>query len=154
MDNNKVGKFIAYLRKEKGLTQQQLGDKLFVTDKAVSKWERGLSFPDITILQKLALILDADVSEILCGERGKNKKIDIQIEIDKTIEKIEQNQIQRKKELINKIKKLSIMIVSIIVIIFLTFLIRYIYYHPSNIKEGNNHYEIGFFGVSNLEKKD
>ena len=75
MDNNKVGKFIAYLRKEKGLTQQQLGDKLFVTDKAVSKWERGLSFPDITILQKLALILDADVSEILCGERGKNKKI-------------------------------------------------------------------------------
>ena len=58
MDNNKVGKFIASLRKEKGLTQQQLGDKLFVTDKAVSKWERGLSFPDITILQKLALILD------------------------------------------------------------------------------------------------
>lgn len=153
MDNNKVGKFIASLRKEKGLTQQQLGDKLFVTDKAVSKWERGLSFPDITILQKLALILDADVSEILCGERGKNKKIDIQKEIDKTIEKIEQNQIQRKKELINKIKKISIMIVSIIAIIFLIFLIRYIYYHPSNIKEGNNRYEIGFFGVSNLEKK-
>ena len=42
MDNNKIGQYIASLRKEKKLTQQQLGDKLFVTDKAVSKWERGL----------------------------------------------------------------------------------------------------------------
>ena len=74
MDNNKIGKFIASLRKEKGLTQQELGDKLFVTDKAVSKWERGLSFPDITILEKLAFELNVDVSEILCGERGKKKK--------------------------------------------------------------------------------
>ena len=43
MDNNKIGKYIASHRKEKGLTQQELGDKLFVTDKAVSKWERGVS---------------------------------------------------------------------------------------------------------------
>ena len=43
MDNNKIGKFIASLRKEQGLTQKELADKLFVTDKAVSKWERGLS---------------------------------------------------------------------------------------------------------------
>lgn len=43
MDNNKIGKNIASLRKTKKLTQQQLGDKLFVTDKAVSKWERGVS---------------------------------------------------------------------------------------------------------------
>ena len=49
MDNNKIGKFIASIRKEKGLTQQELGKKLFVTDKAVSKWERGLSLPDVTI---------------------------------------------------------------------------------------------------------
>ena len=45
MDNNKIGKFIASLRKEKNLTQQELGDKLFVTDKAVSKWERGVADP-------------------------------------------------------------------------------------------------------------
>ena len=78
MDINKVGKFIASLRKEKGLTQQELGDKLFVTNKAVSKWERGLSFPDITILQKLADILEVDVVEILCGERGDNAKVNVQ----------------------------------------------------------------------------
>ena len=61
MDNNKIGKFIASVRKEKNLTQQELGNKLFVTDKAVSKWERGLSLPDITILEKLAKELDTDI---------------------------------------------------------------------------------------------
>ena len=65
MNNNQIGKTIASLRKKKNLTQQQLGDKLFVTDKAVSKWERGLSLPDITIIEKLADILDTDIYEIL-----------------------------------------------------------------------------------------
>ena len=64
MNDNKVGKFIAKKRKEKGFTQQELGDKLYVTDKAVSKWERGISFPDITLLKKLATILDVEVDDI------------------------------------------------------------------------------------------
>lgn len=152
MDNNKIGKFIASLRKEKGLTQQELGDKLFVTDKAVSKWERGLSFPDITILEKLAFELNVDVSEILCGERGKKKKINIQEEIDRTIAIIEETRIQKKNETKRKIKKIFIMILSVLTIIFLVLFIRYKYYHPSTIKKGNNHYEIGLFGISNLEK--
>lgn len=49
MDNQKFGDFIKKLRKEKGLTQKELGDKLNITDKAISKWEIGLSFPDITM---------------------------------------------------------------------------------------------------------
>ena len=61
MNTNEIGNHIAFLRKEKKLTQQQLGDKLFVTDKAVSKWERGFSLPDITILEKLASDLDTDI---------------------------------------------------------------------------------------------
>ena len=73
MSEKKIGEFIANKRKEKGLTQQELGDKLFVTDKAVSKWERGISFPDITILKKLASILEVDVEDILEGE-NKSKK--------------------------------------------------------------------------------
>lgn len=76
MDNNKIGQYIASLRKEKKLTQQQLGDKLFVTDKAVSKWERGLSLPDITILEKLANELDTDIYSILQVEKKNN--IDIE----------------------------------------------------------------------------
>ena len=65
MDNNKIGLNIAKLRKDKGLTQQELGNKLYVTDKAVSKWERGLSLPDIAILEKLANELDTDIYNIL-----------------------------------------------------------------------------------------
>lgn len=152
MDNNKIGKFIASLRKEKGLTQQELGERLFVTDKAVSKWERGLSLPDIKILEKLALELNVDVSEILFGERGKNKKINIQEEIDKAIAIIEENRIQKKNETKRKVKKISITTMSIFIIMFLVLIIRYKYYHPSIIKQGNNHYEIGIFGTSNLEK--
>lgn len=152
MDNNKVGKFIASLRKEKGLTQQELGDKLFVTDKAVSKWERGLSFPDITILEKLAFELNADVSEILCGEHGKKKRINIQEEIDSAIAIVEENRIQKKKETKRKMKKICIELLLFFTVIFLLLIIRYQYYHPSIIKEGNNHYEIGMFGISNLEK--
>ena len=153
MDNNKIGKFIATLRKEKKLTQQELGDKLFVTDKAVSKWERGLSLPDITVLEKLAIELDVEVSEILCGERGKNKKINIQEEIDKAIEIVEENRIRKLKETKRKIKKFCIVLISLLTIIILALVIRYKYYHPSVIKEGNNHYEIGFFGSYNLEQK-
>ena len=55
--NNKIGKFIAELRKEKGMTQKELGEKLYISDKAVSKWERGLSIPDLAILEKLASVL-------------------------------------------------------------------------------------------------
>ena len=130
MDNNKIGKFIASLRKEKGLTQQELGERLFVTDKAVSKWERGLSLPDIKILEKLALELNVDVSEILFGERGKNKKINIQEEIDKAIAIIEENRIQKKNETKRKVKKISITTISIFIIMFLVLIIRYKYYHP------------------------
>ena len=57
MNNNKIGKFIARKRKEANLTQMELANKLYVTDKAVSKWERGLSLPDITLLKKLIVLI-------------------------------------------------------------------------------------------------
>ena len=54
MDNKKFGEFIAGLRKEKGYTQSQLAEILCVTDKAVSKWERGVGFPDIKLIEPLS----------------------------------------------------------------------------------------------------
>ena len=53
MDQNKSGKFIAKLRKEKNMTQEQLAEKMGVSINAVSKWERGLSFPDVSLYKKL-----------------------------------------------------------------------------------------------------
>lgn len=69
MDKEKFGHFVSALRKEKGMTQKDFAEKLFLTDKAVSKWERGLSFPDISLLEPIAEILDVTVLELLQGER-------------------------------------------------------------------------------------
>ncbi|MBO4494452.1 MAG: helix-turn-helix transcriptional regulator [Clostridiales bacterium] len=69
MDKEKTGQLITELRKEKGLTQKQLADALNVTDKAVSKWERGLSFPDISMLEPISELLGISIMEILAGER-------------------------------------------------------------------------------------
>ena len=69
MDNQKLGIFITELRKEKGLTQAQLAQKLNVTDKAVSKWERGVGFPDIKLLEPLADVLDISLLELMNSER-------------------------------------------------------------------------------------
>ena len=54
MEHEKIGAFISLLRKEKGLTQKELAAQLNVTDKAVSKWERGLCYPDISLLSPLS----------------------------------------------------------------------------------------------------
>ena len=68
MDLIKIGKFIASNRKEKNLTQQELAEKLFITDRAVSKWERGLSLPDADKMLELCNILNINVNELLNGE--------------------------------------------------------------------------------------
>lgn len=74
MDNVKIGAFIAQLRKAKNMTQKDLAEKLNITDKAVSKWERGMSLPDITILPDLSGILDITVTELLNGEKENNEE--------------------------------------------------------------------------------
>ena len=68
MDAIKVGEHIAALRKEKGLTQLELAGRLHVTDKAVSRWERGVGLPDIQTIEPLAQALEVDVLEIIRGE--------------------------------------------------------------------------------------
>ena len=69
MDLKKIGKFIANCRKEKKITQEQLAEKLYITDRAVSKWERGLSLPDADKMLDLCNILDISVNELLIGEK-------------------------------------------------------------------------------------
>ena len=65
MDSKKFGAFIAAQRKAKGLTQKHLADRLSVTDKAVSKWERGLGFPDIKLLEPFSQALDVSILELM-----------------------------------------------------------------------------------------
>ena len=71
MNNEKIGKFIRKLRKDANLTQKELSDKLGVTDRAISKWERGLGCPDISLLEDVARILGVsilDFNEGTCAE--------------------------------------------------------------------------------------
>lgn len=69
MDLQKMGKFISEMRKKHSLTQSQLGEMLGISGKAVSKWERGIGAPDISLLNELSKILEVNVSEILAGKK-------------------------------------------------------------------------------------
>ena len=68
MDQIKIGEFISSKRKQKNLTQAALAEKLGITDRAVSKWERGKGLPDASLMLDLCGILDITVNELLCGE--------------------------------------------------------------------------------------
>ncbi|MGN0463859.1 MAG: helix-turn-helix domain-containing protein [Acutalibacteraceae bacterium] len=72
MDNSKIGKLIYQLRKEKGMTQTELAGCMNISDKTVSKWERGLGCPDVSLLSELSDIFNVDLSEMLSGQLTKN----------------------------------------------------------------------------------
>ncbi len=79
IDKDKFGAFLSQLRKEKGLMQKELAEKLYVSDKAVSKWERGLSIPDVALLVPLSEILGVTVTELLeCRRLPQNISLDTQ----------------------------------------------------------------------------
>ena len=92
MDQIKIGRFIAERRKSVGLTQMQLAEKLGITDKAISKWERGVSMPDSSIMLELCDILGISVNELLSGERSNMENKDqkneqLLLEMSKELEK-------------------------------------------------------------------
>ena len=72
MDCSKVGKLILDLRKEKGLTQKQLADAINISDKTISKWERGLGCPDVSLLHDLSQVLSVNIEKILMGDLDPN----------------------------------------------------------------------------------
>lgn len=95
MDTEKIGALIAKLRKEKGLTQKELANQLHITDRAVSKWERGLGCPDISLLDDLAKILGVSISSLLNGEE------EVESAIKTTITYATESRKQRIKERVN-----------------------------------------------------
>lgn len=132
MDYEKTGKLIQELRKEKKLTQLALSKKLGVTDRAVSKWERGRGFPDVSILQPLSEILGVSVAELLSGERRNTDEFEgpegirrqqIQAEQDEreTLEALEalaeENAIRNRREKRDSIFIFAFVILMILLII-------------------------------------
>ena len=74
MDAQKTGALIAQARRDRGLTQKELSQALHVSAQAVSKWERGLNFPDLALLEPLGDCLGLSVSELLSGARGEQPR--------------------------------------------------------------------------------
>lgn len=100
MNQDKIGKFIAECRKEVGLSQAALGEKLGITDRAVSKWETGKSMPDVSIMLELCELLNINVNELLTGER---------LSMENYKQKAEENLLElQKQEEINNKKLLSL----------------------------------------------
>ena len=112
MDTIKIGKFIQEKRKEKKLTQADLSEKLNVSDRAVSKWERGICLPDASIMIPLCEILEISVNELLSGEMLEKKNYDI---------KAEENLLEMKKQKEESDKRLLSMEIVIGVLISIVF---------------------------------
>lgn len=89
MDQEKIGKFIATCRKEQGLTQAVLAEKLNITDRAVSKWETGRSLPDAAIMPELCELLKININELFSGER---------LEMDQYKEMAEKHLLEMRKQ--------------------------------------------------------
>ena len=75
MDKKEIGRKISAIRKEQGMTQKELAEKLHVTDKSVSKWETGTHFPDIAIMEDLAIALGISVAELLGLENVSSEEL-------------------------------------------------------------------------------
>lgn len=115
MDPLKTGRIISEARKKKGLTQTQLSRKLHVSDKAVSKWERGLCFPDISLLIPLTEILDISLFELLKGEKMKKEEVE-----DALKETINYSNKEIKKNKKRALTLFSIVAISIIIFVSIT----------------------------------
>ena len=121
MDQIKTGRFIASLRKDKGLTQASLANRLDISDKTVSKWERGAGLPDVSLMLPLCEILEISVNELLTGE--KLTDADYKKSAEVTIMSLVQENKENKKRMLQ-----SVMcgIITIIAVCSLTVIASYI----------------------------
>ena len=117
MDQEKIGKFILELRKDKKMTQQELANKIGVTDRAISKWENGRGMPDISLMKPLCEILDITLNELISGEKIDKKEY--QKKSDENILKT----IKYTNKKTNFFKKFLICLISVFLILILMFII-------------------------------
>ena len=131
MNQAKIGKYIADKRKGKGLTQAQLAEKIGVGDKAVSKWERGLSLPDASKYQQVCDILGITLNEFFAGEDLAAENISLQA--DKNLREVSLMELRKRKNL----KKIIILLLLTIVVLVAVLI------STSNIKRESNDNRVG-----------
>ena len=125
MDNIKMGDIIREARKKRGLTQKDIATNLGITDRAVSKWERGICAPDIALLEPLAEILEISITELITGEGnvavGNKEKVEFAVR--ETIEFSKKENMQKKRK-----NRKRLILLFFIVLLFISVLMFYLLY--------------------------
>ena len=117
MDLIKIGKFISSKRKEKNITQSELAEKLFITDRAISKWENGICLPDSGTMPKLCEILDITINDLFSGEVVDMKNNEKRLEENL----LEMTKLKEEKD--RQLLQTEVVIGTIIVMLFLTIIV-------------------------------
>ena len=99
MDQKKTGLFLKELRKETGLTQEQLAEQFNISSRSVSRWETGTNLPDLSILVELTDFYDIDIREIIDGERKNEMNTETKETLTKVAEYVEQDKAKLKKRM-------------------------------------------------------
>lgn len=148
MDKEQIGRFIAKLRKEKKWTQDDLAEKLFVDRTTISKWERGLYIPDVSVLKKMQDLFDVSLDELVSAAKHEEAPI----------------KLEKKKNKVFKLKYLILLLITLLVIFIILKLINVFYvndvkknidneYIPDYIKNNfkYNYDENKFYNIKNCK---
>lgn len=138
MDLIKIGNFICELRNKKGLTQEELAKKINVTNKAISRWERGVGLPDISLLEPLSNALDITILELLNG-----KHLNVNDEVQKNDVNIMLNVLSKKnKRNYRLFIFLTVLMIFILTLVILNFAFNFQGYDNSYFLQLKNHFSI------------
>ena len=138
MNQEKIGKFISKCRKDKNITQEELAEKLNVSNKTISRWENGVNMPDYSILKDLCNILDIDINELLSGEKDNKETIE---NLDMILK--EYYKMKKQKEKLKKIIIIGTVVISqVFLFVFTIFVLNYEYdnrlHQTTNLKDYND----------------
>ena len=115
MNVQKTGSLIATIRKEQNRTQQDLANELGVSSAAVSKWERGIGFPDVSLIEPLASSLGISIAELFKGERTENNVDNEYESLLSDVVKVSANEITRKKKTANWIIAITVAVLYLMI---------------------------------------
>ena len=115
MNAQKTGSLIAAIRKEQNRTQQDLSNELGVSSAAISKWERGIGFPDVSLIEPLATSLGITIAELFKGERIENGDANEYENLLSDVVKVSANEITKKKKISNWIIAITVAVLYLLI---------------------------------------
>ena len=140
MNQEKIGKFISKLRKKKNMTQEQLAEKLGVSNKSISRWENGKTMPDYSLLKDICIELDTNINELMSGEKIDNENYIIKAEENLFLQK---KRLDKMHKILNKLTSFLSNVIFILLIVRI--LTRYLSIEILNIAFLKNLSNILFF---------